>query len=331
MKIVALEEHFTIPALNTAWQALSNDRRDLVLDFDPETPIQKKLQAFGQARIDDMDAMGVDIQVLSLTTPGVQVFEGQQAITLARASNDAAAAAVAANPDRLQAFANLPTPASAESCVAELKRCVQQLGFKGVFLNGRTLSRNVDHPDFLPIYEAAAALGVPIYIHPQIPQRSVRDAYYSGFDPYLDMLFSAAGFGWHAETGIQAIRLILSGLFDRLPDLQIILGHWGEVALHFTQRLDLMTKRGPQGRLDRDISEYFRNNFYVTPSGMFDPGSLERTIELIGIDRVMFAVDYPYIPMKRGEARQFFADASLSDTDKAKIANGNWQRLTGNL
>jgi predicted TIM-barrel fold metal-dependent hydrolase len=170
---------------------------------------------------------------------------------------------------------------------------------------------------------------VPVYIHPQIPQRAVRDAYYAGLSEAVGALFAGGGYGWHVETGIQAVRLILSGLFDRLPGLQIILGHWGELALHFTQRLDLITERSPKGRLARSVSDYFRSNVYVTPSGMFHPGSLERTIELIGIDRIMFSVDYPYIPMAPGEARQFFADAALSETDKQKIAHGNWERLTG--
>jgi len=329
MKIVALEEHFCLPEIHAAWRALPPERRDLVLDLGERNPIDRRLQEFGQSRIDDMDRMGVDIQVLSLTTPGVQAFEPDAAIAFARASNAAAAAAIAANPTRFQAFATLPTPASAADSVAELKHCVQDLGFKGALVNGRTLGRNLDHPDFLPIFAAAAELRVPIYIHPQIPQRAVRDAYYSGLGEPFDTHFAAGGYGWHVETGIQAVRLILSGLFDRLPDLQIILGHWGELALHFTQRLDILTMLPPKDRLARSISEYFRSNFYVTPSGLFHPGSLERTIELIGVDRVMFSVDYPYIPMAPGQARQFFADAALSEVDKQKIAHGNWRRLTG--
>jgi uncharacterized protein len=337
MKIVALEEHYCLPEIHAAWRALPPERRDLILDFGKGSPTERSLEALGQSRIDDMDRMGVDIQVLSLTTPGVQVFEPDTAIKFAQASNAAAAATIATFPSRFQALATLPTPASAADNVAELKRCVEYLGFKGALINGRTLERNLDHADFLPIFEAAAELHVPIYVHPQIPQRAVRDAYYSSLGEPFDTLFPAAGYGWHVETGIQAVRLILSGLFDRLPDLQIILGHWGELAVHFTQRLDILTQRldmlttlPPQSRhLTKSVSDYFKSNFYVTPGGLFYPGSLERTIELIGIDRIMFAVDYPFVATTPGEARKFFADAALSEADKHKIAHGNWQQLTG--
>lgn len=331
MKIIALEEHYCLPEIDAAWRGLPPERRDLVLDLGKASPVKRSLEDLGQARLDDMDRMGVDIQVLSLTTPGVQVFEPDAAVAFARASNAAAAAAIAAHPTRFQAFATLPTPASAADNVVELKHCVQDLGFKGALVNGRTLDRNLDHPDFLPIFVAAAELRVPIYIHPQIPQRAVRDAYYSGLGELFDTMFAAGGYGWHVETGIQAIRLILSGLFDRLPDLQIILGHWGELALHFTQRLDVLTTLAPKGRLARSVWDYFRSNVYVTPSGLFHPGSLERTIDLIGIDRVMYSVDYPYIPMAPGQARQFLADSGLSEADTQKIAHGNWRRLTGGL
>ncbi len=288
------------------------------------------LEDFAEKRLARMNAMGVNVQVHSLTTPGAQVFDSATAIRFARLSNEAGARAIAAHPDRFQCFAALPTPAPAAQSVAELKRCVEELGFKGWLVNGRSLDRHLDHPDFFPILEAAAKLRVPIYLHPQLPAKSVRDAYYSDErfgGAVAESMLADPGFGWHVEAGIQAVRLILSGLFDRLPALQIILGHWGETVVPSMDRIEIAARARPE-TLARKNPDYFRSNFHVTPSGKFTGGLLQQAIELMGVDRIMFSVDNPFVPLPPGGARRFIAEAPLTEAEKAQIAHGNWERLT---
>lgn len=285
----------------------------------------KALENLSETRLNHMNEMGVDVQVISLTTPATQIFDAEQAVALARLSNDMAAQAVAAYPDRFQAFATLPTP-DPQQAARELERCVSQLGMKGAMLTGRTRERSLDMPEFLPIFETAARLRVPLYLHPQTPVKAVRKVYYTGFGEKIDAIFGAGGWGWHAEAGIQAIRLILSGIFDRFPDLQMVLGHWGEIIILYLERIGPALGRGIKGKLDRTIEEYIKNNFYVTPSGTFSERYLRNAIEVMGIDRVMFSVDYPYTSTP--DTGKFFANSGLSADDQAKIAGGNWERLS---
>ena len=326
MKIIALEEHFLTAAVSDAWARIPAGERDLILPEQPE--IKARVEDFTELRLKQMDESGVDVQVLSLTSPGVQNLEPAQAVELARAANDAVAEVVRKNPDRFEAFATLPTP-DPQAAAEELNRAVGELGLKGAMLHGRTGTRNLDHPDFLPIFEAAANLRVPLYIHPQPPQRSVRDVYYSGFGEQVDMMFATAGWGWHHETGVQAVRLILSGTFDRYPDLQIILGHWGECLLFYLERINSLSKFAEN--LKKPIADYVRENFYVTPGGILSPRYLKWALEVVGRERVMFATDYPYqIAAGRG-ARDYIEKSGLDTETQELIANGNWQRLTAQI
>ncbi len=325
MKLIGLEEHVVTDAVMAAWARLDPAHRDDMAARVGHGPFKDRLLDTGDARLAAMDATGLDVQVLSLMPPGVQGLDPHEAVALARSANDAVAAVVKARPERYQAFATLPTPAPDEAA-RELRRCVTELGFTGAMLNGRTRERNLDHPDLRPIFAEAAALRVPLYIHPQIPQRAVREAYYDGFGDEVDILFATAGIGWHYETGIQLLRLILAGTFDRHPDLQIILGHWGEVVLFYLERIENLS-RVAKG-LERPIGEYVRRNLNVTPSGMFSQTYLQRSIEILGIDRILFSTDYPFRTAPDGGARAFLEAAALSEGDKAKIAHGNWERLT---
>lgn len=323
MKIIALEEHFVTPALTAAWARLPAPERD-----DSQTlntaEIERRIVELGDERLRDMDETGVDVQVLSPTAPGVQSLAAADAVPLARDLNDLAAATVRRHPDRFEAFGVLPTP-DPQAAVRELERAVGELGCKGAFLFGRTRERNLDHADFLPIFEAAAALRVPIYIHPQAPTHGVRQAYYAGFDDTLDTTFAGSGIGWHYETGVQFVRLILAGVFDRFPDLQIILGHWGEAVLFYAERIASMDQTA---RLKRPIADCFTGNLYVTPSGIFSQRYLRWAVEVLGIDRIMFSADHPYRFCPDGGARAFLDTSDLLPEDRAKIAHGNWERLT---
>ena len=192
-------------------------------------------------------------------------------------------------------------------------------------LCGRTRDKSLDHPDLLPIFATAARLGVPIFVHPQVPQRAVRDVYYSGFGDQVDAAFAAFALGWHYEAGIQFVRLMLAGVFDQYPDLQIILGHWGEVVLFYLERLNSLAR---VAKLQRPVADYFRQNLYVTSSGMWSQSYLERTIEIVGPERVIFSTDYPYQYRPGGGARSFLNGLPLSIEQKGLFAHGNWERLT---
>jgi predicted TIM-barrel fold metal-dependent hydrolase len=235
------------------------------------------------------------------------------------------AAATARHPARFQALATLPV-AMPEEAALELDHCVRTLGFKGAMLCGRMGTRNLDDPSFFPIFQCAEALGVPILLHPRTPDMAVRSAYYSGFKPEVDAAFSMYGLGWHYDVGIQFVRLVLSGTFDRLPGLQVILGHWGELVLFYAERLAAMDR---VSGLAQPIATYLRRNLYVTASGMFLPHYLERAAAIVGTDRLLFSTDFPYQYRPGCDARRFLDSCGLSEAAKAGFAHGNWMRLTG--
>ena len=274
-----------------------------------------------------MNEVGVDVQVLSLTTPGLHDLPAEQAVDLQRASNDLIAATVCSQPDRFQGFATLATPAPRQAA-RELERAVTELGLNGAMLFGRTGDRNLDHADFWPILEMAASLHAPLYIHPQTPPLNVRAAYYDGFGAEVSGALATHGIGWHYEAGIQLLRLILAGVFDRLPYLQIIVGHWGEVVLFYLDRIDQLAAAA---KLQRKPSEYVRSNVLITPGGIFSQRYLRWTIEVVGADRILFATDYPFVPVKPGGARRFLDEANLSLTEREGIASGNWDRICAGI
>ncbi len=193
---------------------------------------------------------------------------------------------------------------------------------------GRTGERNLDHPDFWPIFEAAAALHAPLYLHPQTPPPAVRAAYYSGLGDSADAAFAMGGIGWHYETGVQLLRLIMGGVFDRFPDLQVIVGHWGEVVLFYLDRIEMLAKAA---KLERPLAEYFRRNIYVTPSGIFSQRYLRWATEVVGVDRILFSTDYPFLLAPQGGPRRFLEEADLDAADREKIASGNWDRLCAGI
>ena len=321
MKLIAIEEHFLTKEVKDAWNKYSdNDDPTLKLHFGE---IEDRLEDIGNSRIQLMDETGIDVQVLSLTSPSLHNL-GRESINLAIQTNDYVAEIVKKTPDRFQGFAALPMFASKEA-TKELERSVKNLGLKGAMLCGRTREKNLDHKDFWELFECSEALGVPLFIHPQIPQKAIRDIYYSGFDELTDLAFSTFGLGWHYEAGIQFVRLVLAKVFDRFPNLQIILGHWGEVILFYTERLASLSRAA---KLDKPFIDYVRQNLYVTASGMFSHSYLQRSVEIIGIDRILFSADYPYQYRQGRDARNFLEATELSKEDKEKFAFANWERLT---
>jgi hypothetical protein len=213
-----------------------------------------------------------------------------------------------------------------DEAALELERCIRVLGFKGTMLCGRVGTRNLDHPTLSPIFQSAGALGAPILLHPRTPELAVRAAYYSGFTPEVDIAFATVGLGWHYDAGIQFIRLVLAGVFDRMPGLQVILGHWGELVLFYAERLSVMDR---VSKLAHPIAHYLRNNLYITASGMFLPHYLERAAGVVGTDRLLFSTDFPYQYRPGGDARRFLENCGLDEAGKTAFAHGNWLRLTG--
>lgn len=327
MKFIGLEEHFVTPDVLSAWRALDPQLQDVALQHPNGGEVGVRLANLGDERIAAMDETGLDVQVLSLTAPGLQSLESVEAVALQTASNDLLADLVRRRPDRFQGFATLATP-DPSAAARELERAVTKLGLNGAMLFGRTRDRNLDHRDNWPIFEAAAALRAPLYIHPQSPAPAVRDALYGGLGETVDAAFATFGLGWHYETGVQILRMVLAGVFDRFPDLQLITGHWGEVVLFYLDRID--TLAGP-AKLARPVSEYFRRHVWVTPSGLWSQRYLRWALEVLGPERILFSTDYPYRFSPEGGARRFLEDADLTDGVRASIAHGNWERLAAGI
>jgi uncharacterized protein len=284
---------------------------------------QARLADLDTLRLQDMDTSGIDLQVLSDIGSSLAPRSGDEGVQLARESNDQVAEAIAAHPDRFAGFATLPMTEPG-AAVDELERAVRSLGLKGAMIFGTTNGRFLDDPAFLPVLKGAAALSVPIYLHPTMPPAPVREAYYSGLDPAVGFVLSTSGWGWHSEVGIHALRLILAGVFDRLPTLQIIIGHMGEMIPFMLARIDdTLTPMAKQ--LQQPVSEYFLHHFHITTSGFFTDPPLLLAMQVMGADRIMFSVDYPFSTNEQGRA--FLDHASLSPADKEKISHLNAERL----
>ncbi|MEE6178314.1 amidohydrolase family protein [Mycobacterium sp. 050134] len=333
-RVIAVEEHAWTAELRAALLEFGAD--ETVSAFSDDTVTKHRLLDVGDERLARMDAAGVDVQVLSITSPGTQPLSAAQAVPLARDANDFLFEAVRSRPDRFAALATLPTP-DPDAAAEELRRCVNDLGFEGAMAFPRTGPTTLDHSSLQPIFAAAAELEVPLYIHPGIPPASVREACYGGFDPATNLMLATGGWGWHAEAGLAALRLILAGTFDRHPGLQVILGHWGEMLVSFADRADALSKTSTH--LDRPVLDYITGNVHVTAGGVFSHRMLRQTLDLLGPDRLMFAQDDPYQgtlgqrgrQTRSGEdyglARAFIESAPLSTADKRKFAHLNAERL----
>ena len=315
--IIALEEHFLDAEIKAKFAP-----NDAAPGRAPGMP--ERLADLGALRLREMDEAGIDFQVVSHGAPSVQKMDAESAVTLARRANDRLNEACRANPTRLAAFAVCPTP-DPKAAADELERTVTKYGFKGTMIHG--LTNGVFHDDkrFWPIYERAAALDVPIYIHPAYPHPAVVEAYYK---EYLDRypIFATAGWGFGVETATQGIRFVLSGVFEAYPKLQIILGHLGEGLPFYLWRINqAMARPFNKGGAPQSFRELFCNHFYVTTSGFFSDPALQCCITELGVNRVMFSVDYPFVENPPGTA--WINALSLNAADKAKILAGNAKRL----
>ncbi|MFE2423401.1 amidohydrolase family protein [Streptomyces hokutonensis] len=333
MRIVALEEHvlFTdlaqrISAADVAasgwvpagWAPSDADKAASALD--------RALDDTQQERIGSMDEAGITMQVLSAVGPGAEMLAGEEGVSLARDYNDRLAQVVERQPDRFAAFAHLPMK-NPEAAADELERCVTRLGFRGASINGTTDGLFLDDPRFAPILSRAEAIGAPLYIHPGPAPRVVRDIYFQGLPDFTAFILSNAGFGWHAETGLHILRLVVSGALDRNPDLKLIIGHMGELLPMMLQRVDAMFGPGTAIGLKRDVSQTILDQVWITTSGFFDQSAFLAALTAFGADRILFSVDYPYSP--NDEATAFLNSLPVSPADRARIAHGNADALLG--
>jgi uncharacterized protein len=321
MRTITLEEHFVSPGfLNGPGKAFTEQIRGR---GPAGARIYDQLQNIGEERIAEMDAAGIDMQVLSLNAPGLEQADAAEQIVLAAEANDFVAEAIRKHPLRLSAFAALPT-STPDKAAKEFERRVRQDRFKGANINGHTRGRYLDDQFFSPILECAQALNVPIYLHPTIPPKAVCDASYSGFSAPVSAMFASAGWGWHIETATHLIRMILGGVFDRYPNLQVIIGHLGEGIPFMLPRLE---RNFPQSltQLRRPIGSYFRENVYYTFGGFNFPTTFQTLLQEVGAGRILFSVDYPYGSMV--EARTFLSYLPVTEPNREAIAYRNAEML----
>jgi uncharacterized protein len=320
MRTIALEEHFWIPELAAPPGTGPLARPD-------GATLDQRLRDLGQDRISAMDAAGIDVQVMSHVQPAAQALAGQRATDAARKANDALARAVAAHPDRLAGFATLPT-GDPRQAAGELERAVGDLGLVGGMIHS-TLGTNsafLDDARFEPLLAAFEELDVPLYLHPGTAPRQVADILFGGLDPAVAGRLATNAWGWHAEAGLHALRMIAAGTLERHPALRLIIGHCGEMLPFMLARIDQMLPPGVTG-LPHPPSAYVHRSIWVTTSGMFSLPPVLCSIQVMGVDRVLFSVDYPFAPNAAG--RELLDALPLSPADKAKVAGGNAECLLG--
>ena len=325
MRTVALEEHFSVPSIASRIDKGVLARRGYrprTLPKDAPNPLEL-LPEIGAKRLKSMDDAGISFQVLSNSGPGPDLVPGQSGVDMARETNDFLAKAIASHPDRFAGFAALPLQ-SPDAAAVEFTRAVKQLGFVGAMVHGTTEGRFLDHSSFEPVLATAEQLDVPIYIHPHIPPEPVRQAYFSDLPAGPGRVLETAGWGWHSETAVHVLRMVIAGTLDRHPRLKLIIGHMGEMLPMMLARADKVFALD-SGHLKRPISRTILDQVWITTSGIFDEPPFLAALLTFGIDRIMFSVDYPYSPDAMG--REFLERIALAPADMAKLAHGNADAL----
>jgi predicted TIM-barrel fold metal-dependent hydrolase len=310
--VIAIEEHYWDEELSKTYTGSEAGRPG---------EQSKRLHDFTGVRIKEMDDVGIDVQVISHGAPSTQKLPAETAAALTRRVNDRLHKAIAGHAARFAAFAALPT-AAPEAAADELERTTKEFGFKGAMLHGLANGIFLDDKRFWPIYARAEQLDLPIYLHPAHPHPDVQRIYYDDYVKDFPMVARPA-WGYTVETATTAIRLVLSGVFERHPKLKIILGHLGETLPFLVWRIDQALKR--PGQRSMSFRDIFCNNFYITTSGNFSNPALLCCMMEMGVDQILFAVDWPFV--MNPPAIEWMATVPLSDADKAKILSGNAKRL----
>lgn len=310
--VVAMEEHFWDEEVFAHVPGHEGTRSPDLL---------QRLYSFGELRLAEMNAAGIDMQVLSLGAPGTQALPAAVAAEVAGRANDRLAVVIARHPTRFAGLACLPT-AVPEAATRELERAVQDLGLRGAMIHGMTDGRFHDDARFWCIYEMAERLDVPLYFHPSWPVKAVSEVYYDTYVADFPQVVRAA-WGYTVETATQAIRLILSGVFDRHPNLKIVLGHFGETLPYQLWRIDQALRR--PGSKPVDFRGIFCSNFHITTSGHFSTTALVASMLEMGMDHILFAVDWPFVANQ--SAMDWIGTLQIARGDMNKLLSGNVRRL----
>ena len=329
-RVIAVEEHFLTPAFMKATASLQEGAGEAAekafMEGFGKHPEMSQRTIDVPTRLKEMDESGTDLALLSLNPPGVQLYaDAGRATELAREMNDTLVEIVKANPTRFAGLGSV-APQNPEAAAQEIKRIMGPLGLGGVIINSHTLGRYLDEPRFEPLLAALEEEHATLYLHPRVPSPAM-------LAPYSKYGMLAAVWGFQAEAGTHAVRLIMGGVFDRHPRLKVVLGHCGEALPFWSWRLDNIYQRtfGWAGdklgmvKLQRKPTEYLRDNFAVSTSGMDDPDVLAFVIGKLGAENVMFAIDYPY--EDSSTATKFLAEAPLTDEQRALVSHGNAERL----
>lgn len=320
MRIVALEEHISLAPFTAELAKLapaSGERQG------GAARVRADLEDVDGKRLTSMDEAGITLQVLSVPGTGTAMLAAGAAPDYTRRYNDALAAVVRSRPDRFATFAHLPLTAP-EAAADELERTVREFGFLGALISGQTNGKFLDDPSYAPLLARAEQLDVPIYIHPGVPPASVREAYYDGFSPMVSTMFATSGWGWHAETAVHVLRMVLAGTFERHPRLKLIIGHMGEGLPAMMDRVDHSLGQKITG-LPRTVSRTILDHVSITISGFFSLAPFMAALLTFGTDRILFSVDYPFA--ENNDARAFLDALPVAPDEKEKIAHGNADRL----
>lgn len=329
MKLIAIEEHYMSKEVNTKYMEVMTK-----IVSPAERARLEGLQKFlensaisdlDEERIAVMDKQGVDVQVISYGNNSPMDLPADTATALCRQANDELAAAIHRHPTRFAGYAALPV-GDPMAAADELSRAVNELGFVGASLSGSYNGRFFDEPEYFPIFQKAAKLDVPVYFHPGFPNEKVADYYYKGenIPQAVSAVFGSYGYGWHVDVGIHMMRMILSGIFDKLTNLKLVTGHWGELVPYYFDRIDEMIPEAVTG-LSRPFSEIYKEHVYITPSGITSRGTAALAINEMGAEHVLWSHDFPYV--KRDNMKDFLLDLPISQEDKEKIAYKNAEIL----
>jgi 5-carboxyvanillate decarboxylase len=320
VKLYSVEEAFTIPEVVDELRRIAGGVPSMK-SGPIAGPFMPKLLDIGEARIAEMDADGVGVQVLSLSAPGVQKFEPATALSISRLANDRLADAISRFPTRFAGLAVAPPQAAAEAA-KELERAVTKLGLRGIVINSHTNDEYLDQQKFWPLLEAAEALDVPVYLHPREPAAGLEQA-------LMAMTGFTVGWGYAVETGTHTLRMMAAGVFERFPKLRLVLGHLGEMLPFMLDRIDARYpfEMGVTGRkgLPRKPSEYFRDHVTVTTSGMNFAAPMRAVISILGAEKIMFAADHPMENQR--EVVDEYNRIELSPQERAAISNGTARRV----
>jgi hypothetical protein len=327
MRIVTLEEHFTLPPPGGQSIVAPTPNPAAANTSSVVANAAGKMTDIGAGQIADMDRNGITVQVLSKAgihiSPSADQFDGNEAVAFSRAFNDGFAQRIAERPDRFAAFAHLAASVP-EAAADELERTVTDFGFKGALISGTVRGAFLDDPKFEPLLARAEKLDVPIYIHPGMPPAEVRKAYYEGFSKNISFGLATFAWGWHYEVALHVMRLAVSGIMDKHPRLNFIIGHMGEGLPAMLARCEHQF-RNDLSFLSRPLAKTITDQVYVTSAGFFTNPPFVAALETFGIDRLMFSVDYPYA--SNADGRAFLNNVPLSGDDLAKFAHGNVDKL----